>query len=187
MNPMLWTIPGGAPVNLFFALTPPDAVLPTMERLGGTLQQAHRLRGRRIAKDRLHNTLAAVHDAGSITENIERAKRIGARIRYPCFPVRFEWTGSFKVGQARYPLVLRGEDGLKPLIAFRQEVCSQMVRAGFAVTRNYTPHVTLLWADRCVDEYPIAPIGWTVRDFVLVMSVVGSSHHSHLARWGLNS
>jgi 2'-5' RNA ligase len=184
MNPMLWT--GDAPVNLFFALLPPDAVRPAMERLGGTLQQAHRLRGRRITKDRLHNTLAAVHDAGSIRENIERAKNVGARIRYPSFPVRFEWTGSFKVGQARYPLVLRGEDGLKPLIEFRQEICSQMVRAGFAVARNYTPHVTLLWADRCVEEYPIAPIGWTARDFVLVLSVSGTSRHIHLGCWQLH-
>jgi 2'-5' RNA ligase len=184
MNPMLWT--GDVPVNLFFALTPPDAVRPAMERLGGTLQRAHRLRGRRITKDRLHNTLAAVHDVGSLTENIERAKRIGARIRYPSFPVRFEWTGSFKVGQARYPLVLRGEDGLKPLIAFQQEVCSQMSRAGFAVARNYTPHVTLLWADRCVEEYPIAPIGWTVQDFILVLSLIGQSRHIRVARWQLH-
>ena len=183
---MLWTIPGDASANLFFALTPPDAVRPAMEKLGGTLQQAHHLRGHIISKDRLHNTLAAVHDAGSITQNIERAKRIGARIRYPSFPVRFEWTGSFKVGRERYPLVLRGEDGLKPLIEFRQEVCSQMVRAGFAVTRNYTPHVTLLWADRCVDEYPIAPISWTVQDFVLVLSLVGQSRHIRVARWQLH-
>jgi 2'-5' RNA ligase len=185
MNPMLWTIPGDVRANLFFALLPPDSVRPAIERLGGTLQQAHRLRGSMIAKDRLHNTLAAVHDAGSIMENIERAKRIGARIRYPSFPVRFDWTGSFRVGQARNPLVLRGEDGLKPLIEFRQEVCSQMARAGFAVTRNYTPHVTLLWADRCVEEYPIAPIGWTVKDFVLVLSVRGTSQHIHLGRWQL--
>jgi len=186
MNPMLWTIPGDAPVNLFFALLPPPEISPAIEMLGGALQRAHRLNGRRIMKDRLHNTLAAVHSAGSLTENIERAKWIGARIKYRSFPVRFEWTGSFKSGQRRYPLVLRGEDGLKSLVGFQQEVCEQMARAGLAVARNYTPHITLLWADRCVDEYPIAPIGWTVRDFVLVMSLVGQSRHIPVARWQLH-
>jgi 2'-5' RNA ligase len=81
---------------------------------------------------------------------------------------------------------LRGEDGLKPLIGFQQQLREQMARAGFAVRRNYTPHITLLWADRCIDEYPIAPIGWTVRDFVLVMSHVGASQHIHLGRWRLH-
>jgi len=185
MNPALWNISGDVRVNLFFALLPPDAVSPAIDRLGGTLQQAHRLPGYRIAKERLHNTLAAVHSPASLTENIQRAKRLGARIRYPSFPVRFEWIGSFKAGRERYPLVLRGEDGLKPLIGFQQEVAAQMAHAGFAVTRNYTPHITLLWTDRCVEEYPIAPIGWTVRDFVLVMSLVGQARHVHIDRWRL--
>jgi 2'-5' RNA ligase len=30
------------------------------------------------------------------------------------------------------------------------------------------------------------PITWTVRDFVLIHSLVGRSQHKHLARWQLN-
>jgi len=186
MNPMLWAFQG-VPVNLFFALVPPATADSAMEALIGTLQQAHHLRGHRIASDRRHNTLVPVHDGKyTLEENIERAKWVGTRITYPSFPVWFEWTESFNVHRQRYPLVLRGEDGVRPLVGFQQQLREQMARAGFAVPRNYTPHITLLWADRCVDEYPIAPIGWTVRDFVLVMSHVGASQHIHLGHWRLH-
>ena len=41
-----------------------------------------------------------------------------------------------------------------------------------------------LWysGEREVDEHPIEPIGWTVREFVLIHSLRG---HTHLARWPL--
>jgi 2'-5' RNA ligase len=47
---------------------------------------------------------------------------------------------------------------------------------------NFTPHVTLLYDARDVDEYPIEPIGWTVKEFVLIRSLNG---HEHLVRWPL--
>ena len=49
-------------------------------------------------------------------------------------------------------------------------------------TREFTPHVTLLYAERRVEEYPIEPIRWMVNEFVLVHSKNG---HAHLARWPL--
>jgi hypothetical protein len=32
---------------------------------------------------------------------------------------------------------------------------------------------------------PIAPIGWPVRDFALVLSLAGQSRHIHVGRWPL--
>jgi 2'-5' RNA ligase len=48
--------------------------------------------------------------------------------------------------------------------------------------REFTPHVTLLYAEREVEENPIEAIRWTVNDFVLVQSLRG---HRFLARWPL--
>ena len=173
-------------INLFFAALPPDPIRPVMEMLGRTVRKAHGLRGRLIAKECLHNTLAAVQDPRyPLRKNIERAKSVGDRIRHPSFSVRYEWTGSFDVHRDRYPLVLRGDAGLQPLVSFQRELGTQMKRAGFGVAGRYTPHVTLLWADRPVADYPIAPIAWTVTDFVLVASGVGKSRHIHVARWPL--
>ena len=186
MNPLLWSIPGRIPVQLFFAVLPPDSARPAIEKLGATLRRAHRLRGAAIARERLHNTLVPVCDHRfGLETNIARAKRLGAEVRHPPFAVRFDWTASFRGGSHGHPLVLRGDDGLMSLAAFRQTLREQMLRAGFAAPQSYTPHVTLLWADRCVDAYPIAPIGWLVRDFALVLSLQGLGRHIPVARWSL--
>jgi len=48
--------------------------------------------------------------------------------------------------------------------------------------RAFTPHVTLWYGEREIAENPIEPIGWTVREFVLIHSLRG---HTCLARWPL--
>jgi 2'-5' RNA ligase len=186
MNPLLWSLPARPPVKLFFAIRPEAEVGAAIETLGAKLKTAHRLRGRPIGRERLHNTLAAVHDLGTLQENIARARAIGDRLWHRSFCVRFDWTGSFRGHGSGHPLVLRGEEGLEPLSAFRETLRARLVRAGFAVEANFTPHVTLLWADRCVGEYPIAPIIWTVREFSLLLSPQGHSRHIEAARWPLH-
>jgi 2'-5' RNA ligase len=49
--------------------------------------------------------------------------------------------------------------------------------------REFTPHVTMLYAERRVEECPIEPIRWMVNEFVLIHSRNG---HTHLARWPLH-
>jgi 2'-5' RNA ligase len=45
----------------------------------------------------------------------------------------------------------------------------------------FTPHITLLYGERAVGEYPVAPaIGWRVNELVLIHSLHG---HKHLGRW----
>jgi RNA 2',3'-cyclic 3'-phosphodiesterase len=48
--------------------------------------------------------------------------------------------------------------------------------------RAFTPHVTLWYGERELAENPIEPIGWTVREFVLIRSL---RDHTHLACWPL--
>jgi 2'-5' RNA ligase len=173
-------------IRLFLAALPPRDTSPAIERLGLCLQQAHRLRGQRIGRDRLHLTLAPVFaPSRSLADTIACARSVAAGIRYGRFPVCFEWSESFRLRRNRHPFVLRGDQGVRPLTELRQEIRTQMLRAGFAVERNFTPHVTMLWADRCVEANPIAPIHWMVRDFVLVLSIVGQSRHIHVGRWPL--
>jgi RNA 2',3'-cyclic 3'-phosphodiesterase len=186
MTPLLWSIPGRAKVRLFFSVLPPDDLAPVIETLGAIKRRAHALRAHAITRERLHNTLAlAYRPQAPLDEIIARAKQAGDALAHPAFPVRFDWTGSFHHRDRRYPLVLRGDDGLEALVSFRGELADRMRSAGFLVEQNFTPHITLLWADRCVEEYPVAPIYWTVREFVLTVSLVGQSRHIHVARWPL--
>lgn len=186
MSPAFSVISAEYPVRLFFALLPPHETSLAIEKLSLKLQGAHRLHGYRIAHDRLHATLAPVFaPTRSFADTVACARAAAAEIQYGRFPVCFEWSESFRLRRDHHPLVLRGDTGVRSLNGFQQEIRAQMVRAGFAVERSFTPHVTLLWADRCVEANPIAPIHWTVRDFVLVLSVVGRSRHTHVERWPL--
>jgi len=172
------------PVHLFFALRPPDAEGAIIDNLRTKLQRVHRLRGATIARECLHATVAAAQDQRRTPQEIiARARSAGQRVRYQPFNVRFEWAQSFDVHRDRYPFVLRGD--LKVLTDFRRRLCAEMAQSGLAVPSSYTPHVTLLWADRRVEAYPIAPIDWLVTNFVLVSSVFGQSRHDILDHWQL--
>jgi 2'-5' RNA ligase len=43
----------------------------------------------------------------------------------------------------------------------------------------------LLYDDRHLDNQPISPIRWWVREFVLVHSLLGRTHYNFLARFPL--
>ena len=118
MNPKLWSVPRQVPIKLFFAIRPDDAAGAAIETLGDRLRRAHRLRGRPIARERLHNTLALVHDRRCTSAGkISRApKTVGDRLWHRSFSVRFDWTGSFRGGDSGHPFVLRGADELAPLL-----------------------------------------------------------------------
>jgi 2'-5' RNA ligase len=185
MNPLLWQLPARVPVRLFFAIRPLPDVAPAIENLGEKLARAHRLKGQRIARERLHSTLLPVVGRPPLEDIMARAKRAGARVRSPRFAVSWEWSQSFDCGAGRHPLVLAGGEGLAKLTAFQKRLRAAMAEEGFAVPSGFTPHVTLLWADRAVEENPIAPIQWEVTEFVLTLSPQGLSHHIHVDRWPL--
>jgi 2'-5' RNA ligase len=73
---------------------------------------------------------------------------------------------------------------LDRLRSFRRTLGVAMARKGFRylAKKDFTPHITLLYAERDVEEHPIEPIYWTVNEFVLIHSMHG---HVHLARWPL--
>ncbi len=131
--------------------------------------------------------LAAVPDAGT-AERIHQLARVLKRAHHfdgnEPFEVSFDRTASFRGRPGNRPFVLIGEKGLRRLQSFRQMLGAAITRRGLRqlANTNFTPHVTLLYDARSVDEYPIEPIGWTVTEFVLVRSLNG---HEHLVRWPL--
>ncbi len=82
--------------------------------------------------------------------------------------------------------MLRAGRDMVALTTFHRALGGAMTRAGLGrVTPHCTPHMTLLYDRRLVDEHQIEALGWTVTDFVLVHSLVGRGKHIHLARWPL--
>jgi 2'-5' RNA ligase len=168
--------------RLFLAAVPDAGTAERIHQLAAVLKRAHRFDGKPIAPGRLHISLFAL---GGLPEGQHYAAWEAAMdVRTAPFEVTFDRTASFRGRTDNRPFVLIGEKGLHGLQSFRQLLGAAMTRRGLRrlANTNFTPHVTLLYDARSVDEYPIEPIGWTVTEFVLIRSLNG---HEHLVRWPL--
>jgi 2'-5' RNA ligase len=148
------------------------------------------LSGWPLRADRLHVSLHSLGDYrnGLPDSIVATATRAGERVVYHLFDVAFDRVESFPTSNRRRPLVLLGSDKLAELHDFQQAVGAAMNEVGLGsfVATNFNPHVTLLYDERLVvGPQFIAPVKWTVREFVLVHSLVGRTQHIHLARWPL--
>jgi 2'-5' RNA ligase len=170
--------------RLFLAVVPDVHTAARIYRLAGVLKRAHHFMGTLIPADRLHVSLFFL--AGLHEDGVRRVCEVAAEtVSTTPFEVSFDCTSSFRGKPGNYPLVLFGDAGLNALKSFRQAFASAMTRKGLRsrANTNFTPHMTLLYGERRVEEYPIDPIGWTVKDLVLVRSMNG---HVDLARWPLS-
>ena len=146
------------------------------------LKRAHHFDGKLIAPERLHISLFFL---GGLPESqIRAACEAATDVRAEPFEVSFDRTASFRGRSGNRPFVLIGDDGLRRLQSFRRMLGAALTRRGLRRVANthFTPHVTLLYDARSVEEHPIEPIGWTVTEFVLIHSMKG---HDYLARWPL--
>jgi 2'-5' RNA ligase len=109
-----------------------------------------------------------------------------ADVRVPSFELTLDRTVSFRGGPGGRPFVLIGDDVPGPLRQLRCAIGTALTRTGLCrrANMNFTPHITLLYDGRSVEEHPIFnPIRFAVNQFVLVHSRSG---HTHLERWRLH-
>ena len=168
--------------RLFLAAVPDAGTAERIHQLAGVLKRAHHFDGKLIAPERLHISLFAL--SGLPEGQLCAAWEAAMDVRTEPFEVSFDRTASFRGRLGNRPFVLIGEKGLHRLQSFRQMLGAAMTRRGLRrlANTNFTPHVTLLYDARSVEEHPIEPIGWKVAEFVLVRSLNG---HEHLVRWPL--
>ncbi len=170
--------------RLFFAAVPEAVAAARISRLAHVLKRAHKFDGKVIEPERLHVSLFFL---GELSEqSVQVAREAAAEVRVPPFEVLFDRSASFGGKPGNRPLVLIGDDGLDRLKSFRRTLGIALARKGlrYLARKDFTPHITVLYADRSVEEHPIEPIRWVVNEFVLIHSMHG---HVHLARWPLRS
>ena len=85
------------------------------------------------------------------------------------------------------PFVLIGGSGAEGLIALQRALGQALSEAGLPPgdKRPYKAHLTMLYDDRRVHAQAVEPIAWTVRELVLVRSLLGRSQHLPIASWPL--
>jgi RNA 2',3'-cyclic 3'-phosphodiesterase len=168
--------------RLFLAAVPSAETAWRIHRLAAVLKRAHQFGGKIIARDRLHISLFFLGESPDLIAPM--ACEAVAEVRAPPFEVWFDRSVSFRGRPGNRPFVLVGDKGVDRLRSFRRTLAVAMARKGFrySAKKDFTPHITLLYAERDVEEHPIEPIYWTVNEFVLIHSMHG---HVHLARWPL--
>lgn len=178
---------GGEPwTSCFFAVLPPPAVAQSVDTVGRELRRSIGLRGKLIGPDRYHITLCGTGAFGEPPfEIIERLKQIGASMRGSVFDVFFDQIAAFGGSYGKRSLVLTSSDTPPALIALQAHLYNAMKLAKLPGDEPSNPHMTLLYDKRPAPQIGIPRVSFTVRDFVLIRSVHGTSRHDHLARWPL--
>lgn len=176
--------------RLFFAIFPETDTASSIGQFARSLREKLGLNGELLATDRFHTSLHHIGDfAGLPQDTLAMAcKAADAVAATPPFEIVFDRAMSF-VGRPRHhPFVLSGSDGVAALTAFHQTLGVAIERAGLKLRKShYAPHMTLLYGDRCIAEQAIEPVVCSVREFVLVRSLIGRKQYVALARWTLLS
>jgi 2'-5' RNA ligase len=173
--------------RLFFAIFPDERAARHIAQLAQGLRAHHGMKGKPLATQRFHVSLHHVGDYAGLPADVASAARdVASAVAPPPFTVAFTSAASFRGRPDNQPLVLRGDDGVVGLLSLQQHLGRAMARAGLGRTSpHYTPHVTLMYGDRAIDEQTVGPIVWRVEEFVLVHSLLGRSHYVPLARFPL--
>jgi 2'-5' RNA ligase len=174
--------------RLYFAVLPEPRTAARMTAIGADLQRRQGLTGQLKQAGLLHVSLAKAGEGCDLPEAVVAAAiRAGAMIEHSPFEVSFDRVASFNGGTNRAQ-VLRCGKGIGKLVGLGHMLERAMFRMelGRRVPKDFAPHVTLRYDRERVPETMLdAPVTWTVREFVLVHSLVGRGRHIHVARWPL--
>lgn len=177
--------------RLFFAVYPDAQAAQRIVELAKSVRIAHGMRGNPLRVDRVHVTLHHLGDHAGLPESlVAAASEVASQMALPPFEVGFDCVASFPGRTRKRPCVLRGGEGNSnaSLFAFQAALGERLGVAGLEryIERRFTPHVTLLYDERTVAAEAVPPIGWMVRELVLVHSLIGRGEHRVLGRWGLS-
>ena len=165
--------------RVFFAVLPDAETAERISERAARWRAAHGLTGRLLKAGHFHVTLATVHEGHGLPD-VDRVDGWVARageIPMPSFRVGFDRLMSFANGA----LVLTGDASTVGMEVLQQRLSDSLDDTP-RPARRYTPHVTLLHDGRHIEAEPVEPIAWTVREVVLVHSLVGHTTHRHIAR-----
>jgi 2'-5' RNA ligase len=169
--------------GLFFSIFPDQAGAVRIANIAELFRRAYGLKGAPLLTDRFHVTVQGLGNYDGLPRSIvAKAIEAGAAVMTRPFEVAFDRVTSFAGSDA---LVLRGGDGIDGIVMFHHDLCLAMRKSGLSAGSQITPHITLLYERRRVEEQFIEPIRWTVRNFVLVHSWRGRTMHIPLERWRL--
>jgi len=176
--------------SLFFAVLPEVSAAVRIRQLAQSLRLKHALRGSPLPAGQLHISLFSLGNHVGLPSGLPAATEAVSQLAQNAFTVQFNNVLTFRYKSrlsGGYPIVLCGDEGVIGLELLHQGLMDALSRTEFKGTRkNLTPHVTLLYDDRKIPADRVAPIEWSVREFVLLRRHIGQNRpYSVLGRWPL--
>lgn len=173
--------------NVFFAIKPDAKAAAHVADLARHLSGNLRLIGNRVPPARLHVSLLGVGGFyGKCPASvIDDARSAAGAVAVAPFNVRFDRVACFNGGAGVKALVLTGDEGAASLRSLRKTLHRAMAERGLGHRKRsaFTPHLTMMYADRALRPVSVDPVCWTVDAFVLIDSLVAQSRHVLLGRW----
>ncbi len=172
--------------RIFLAVLPDEAAARRIAALAEALTAQHGLTANLILPEHLHVTLFHLGDWVVFPDEVVRlAKAAASQVSAAPFDVAFPRAESFRNRTGVFPFVLASDP--LPWRALHGALAASLKRAGLAAATQgeFKPHITLTYDKVRVKPHAIAPVVWTVRDFVLIHSRLGKTEHIHLDRWML--
>lgn len=169
---------------LYFALRPPEDVARWTSRLLDIGR-----RPARVPPERLHVSLTPLGRYRRTPDAVvEGARRAADQVRAPAFRLDFNRVGTWGRGGGARPIVLWGDEGLIGVELLHEAIHAQLavLRGASAAPPPIWPHMTLARSREEAPQRFISPIGWLVREFVLIRSRFGEGRHDVLGRWTLS-
>ena len=175
---------------VFFAVLPDAAASERIAALAIELRQHYRLHGQPTPADRLHISLRGLLVPRELADELGETIGAAAGIGDPAFEVAFDRVVSFKNRSGSKPLVVwPGEvRGLQHDLRARapaHQAITRCRRFEATIGGSFTPHMTMLYDPETVLQRPVEPIGWRVKEVMLLHSLRGQGRHRILHRWAL--
>lgn len=167
------------PPTLFCALRPPPELAHNIYEQFDWLEPGDD----RVEPERLHLTLTRIPVwPGNMTATISRAWEVCATLQYSPFRVVLD---ELVVGDR---VLLKPSETVLALDLFQFRLRSALADADLTsrTSRAFRPHMTISYRARTRRRVFVPPESWTIRDFVLIESLVGQRAQIERGRWALN-
>jgi 2'-5' RNA ligase len=177
----------GAPRFLFFSLCPDVDTAQQIHALASRQRDIHGLEGKITDAGQLHLTLCFLGSVSKLPPDAVAAADAAARtLQAEPFRLTFDRVKSFPGSNA---FVLCQEEDCPALIQLRNRLLVALSRSGrFPLERReFRAHVTLMHDPKLVGLHEVEPVGWTVRELLLMRSHHGLTSYQVLGRYPLTA
>jgi 2'-5' RNA ligase len=172
--------------KLFFAILPGLADAERISKLGASLDLQYGIGGQPLRTDRLHITLQVLGEYDERPESdIAMARQAADAVVADAFDVEFDRAMTFRTPSN--PYVLRVGDCTEQIEAFWLNLGIEISNIRPFKRPPFTPHMTLSYKGRHMEEHAVEPLRWTAREFVLINSHVGDTYHEPVGHWPLRA